>query len=91
MWCDLVDGVVGGACAGGSSLAMFSGALTSSLSITSMGLADQREYRCVASTGCGLRTSEPALLTVCLPDVNCDLETDILDFLDFLDAFGRGC
>jgi hypothetical protein len=37
------------------------------------------------------RTLAERLSPVCLADYNGDADADVLDFLDFLDAFGIGC
>lgn len=41
------------------------------------------DFRCIVTNGCGSVTSNPASLTICVADFNCD---GFLDFFDY-DAF----
>lgn len=45
--------------------------------------------RCAATNECGSAISDPALLTLCLADVNCDLSVDLVDFFEFLNNFDQ--
>jgi len=67
------------------------GAHTEQLAISFADAGDGGVYDCVVTRACGTTTSAAALLTIALPcpsDVNGDTESDILDFLDFIDSFG---
>lgn len=87
-WCDLEDGIGGGACVAGQSLAVFTGTGTPSLTISSMTAVDARQYRCVATSGCDQQFSDPANLFVCTADLNCDSSMDFFDISAFLTAYG---
>jgi hypothetical protein len=47
-------------------------------------------YRAVATNACGSTTSTDARLTICAPDVNCDLFLDFFDYDEFVTAFETG-
>ncbi|MBX3361124.1 MAG: hypothetical protein KF912_06440 [Phycisphaeraceae bacterium] len=83
VWTSLVDGPTGT----GSSI---SGATTPSVSISNFDHADEGEYSCIlfdSAAPAGVESASSSV-RVCLANVNCDGEVDILDFLDFMDAFG---
>lgn len=63
-------------------------AATATLVLNAPRSADAGTYDCVVTNSCGNDTSNPAILTVCAADINCDTFIDILDFLDYIDAFG---
>lgn len=63
-------------------------AATPTLVLVAPRSADAGSYDCLITNACGLDTSNPATLTVCAADLNCDTVIDILDFLDYVDAFG---
>lgn len=63
-------------------------AATPTLVLVAPRSADAGSYDCVITNACGNDTSNPATLTVCAADLNCDGLIDIVDFLDYLDAFG---
>lgn len=48
-------------------------------------------FRCIVINACGDVTSEPASLTACAADFNCDGTSDFFDYLDFVQAFDAGC
>ncbi len=96
---DITDGPAG-ASPGGGMVSGASGPLPSSpttvpvtLSISDVQPSDSGSYTAVFSNACGSVTSAPATVTVnpppCIADFNADTEVDILDFLDFFDAFGQ--
>jgi hypothetical protein len=62
-------------------------AATDTLVLTAPRSADAGSYDCVVTNACGNGTSNPAVLRVCAADINCDGLIDILDFLDYIDAF----
>lgn len=60
--------------------------------------ADPGLYDCLVANACGSVASIAILIApggpdcgVCPSDVNGDTDSDVLDFLDFIDAFGTGC
>ena len=63
-------------------------AATPTLVLVAPRSADAGSYDCVVTNACGNDTSNPAILTVCAADINCDTFIDILDFLDYIDSFG---
>lgn len=42
---------------------------------------------CIATNSCGTAQSNPAAITFCPPDFNCDAVVDFFDYLDFVAAF----
>ena len=62
-------------------------ATSSTLNIPALSSATAGTYECVVTNDCGSVTSAPATLAPCLANYNCDTESDILDFLDFIDDF----
>jgi hypothetical protein len=48
---------------------------------------DQYRVRCVVTNECGPVASNPATLTICRADFNCDRVVDFFDYLDFVAAF----
>jgi hypothetical protein len=67
--------------------AVVTGAKTSRLAIMNAGTADEGSYDCVVSLACGSMVSNPAPLTVCTVDMNCDGVVDFGDYLEFLRVF----
>lgn len=63
-------------------------AATATLVLNAPRSADAGSYDCVVTNACGNDTSNPAVLRVCAADLNCDTLIDIIDFLDYIDAFG---
>jgi hypothetical protein len=62
-------------------------AATATLTLTNVGPADIASYDCIVTNACGSATSNPAAVTICLSDYNCDDSVDFFDYLDFVDAF----
>ncbi len=87
IWCSLVDGIAAGGCEIPQSQAFFTGTATDTLTITSLRSADQRQYRCIATTPCATLTSQPASLTLCRADLNCDGVLSFFDISAFLNAY----
>ncbi|QYK48031.1 MAG: hypothetical protein KF838_14725 [Phycisphaeraceae bacterium] len=83
VWMPLADGPTGTG-------SIISGANMPSVSISNFGDADEGEYSCILFDTAAPAGVESALSYVraCIANVNCDGEVDILDFLDFMDAFG---
>ncbi|MBX3362343.1 MAG: hypothetical protein KF912_12180 [Phycisphaeraceae bacterium] len=83
VWMPLADGPTGTG-------SIISGATTPSVSISNFGDGDEGEYSCILFDTAAPAGVESALSYVraCIANVNCDGEVDILDFLDFMDAFG---
>jgi hypothetical protein len=70
----------------------FSGVNTPTLSISNITGTDIGSYSCVVSNPCGAATSQSAPLSVdCPADFNNDGTVDFFDYLDFVQAFDRGC
>jgi probable HAF family extracellular repeat protein len=65
-------------------------AATATLTLTNIAAADAGPYDCVVSNDCSIVISDPAILTVCLADFNCDGSANSQDFFDFLNAFFAG-
>jgi len=60
-------------------------AATPTLMLTGVGLADEGSYDLVVTGACGVLTSPPAALTICIADFNCDgvaNSTDVSDFIN---------
>lgn len=53
-------------------------------------VASTLRFRCIVSNACGSVTSNPATLTVCSTDFNCDGFLDIFDYDAFVTAFETG-
>jgi hypothetical protein len=67
-------------------IGIVSGATTPQLSIAQS--ADSgRAFRCVTINTCGMATSPPAQLYICIADFNCDGTVDFFDYLDFVSSF----
>ncbi len=62
-------------------------AATATLTLLNVRPADAGPYDCIVSNACASVTSDPAMLTICAADVNCDGTTNSQDFFDFLTAF----
>lgn len=65
-------------------------AATATLTLTNVGPADVASYDCIVSHACGSTTSNPATLTVCLADFNCDSAVDGDDVIAFFNAWDAG-
>lgn len=66
------------------------GTATRTLSITPDDAGDYALYSCAVTGTCGtVVTDEAQLHPACLPDFNDDGELDILDLLEFIDAFSQ--
>ena len=66
-------------------------AATATLIIQGVDAADAASpYDVVITTPCGTITSDPATLTICFADVNCDDFLDFFDYDDFVQAFEAG-
>lgn len=63
------------------------GAITDTLAISMTGAGDAGEYDCVVTTGCGIVVSDPAVVTYCVVDLNCDGLVDFADYLEFLNRY----
>jgi acid phosphatase len=59
------------------------------LTLTGIGPDDAGTYDCVASGACGDVPSSPAILRVCIADLNCDASVDLVDFFEFLNCFDQ--
>jgi hypothetical protein len=73
-------------------IATVSGATLPSITLSNLGAFNQDRsslnLRAIVSASCGsASTSDPATLTVCAADFNCDGTTDFFDYLDFVAAF----
>jgi hypothetical protein len=44
-------------------------------------------FRCIVTNPCGATTTDPAALTICSADFNCNGVVDSEDFFDFANAF----
>jgi hypothetical protein len=88
-WRDMLNGVL---VTGGVERATVAGAATANLGVTNV--PGQRggtfSVRCVVTNACGGATSNPAAVTVCPSDFNCDRFVDFFDFDDFVGAFESG-
>ncbi len=62
-------------------------AATSTLLLTNLQIDDAGSYDCTISNTCGTAISDPATLSVCAANFNCDNAVDFFDYLDFVDAF----
>jgi hypothetical protein len=51
--------------------------------------AGSLDLRCLITSSCGELASNPAELTVCPADFNCDAQVDFFDYLDFALAFSN--
>ena len=47
-------------------------------------------YRCIVTNSCGSATSDPATLTICIGDADCDGDTDSDDVVTFFTAWDSG-
>lgn len=65
------------------------GSATAHLSISNLSLADNGDYVCTVSDGCG-QAHATLNVAACVADFNCDGFVDIFDFSDFIDAFEQG-
>jgi len=79
-WSDLADGStqVG---------SVIAGAQERTLRIAGVRPGDVGVYRCIASNACGSATSDPAVLSFCLADFDCDATVTPSDLVTFLKAF----
>ncbi len=82
----LVDGPIPGFSA------VLSGTAAQTLVISGVDAATAAalRFRCVISNPCGSQASEPASITLCNLDFNCDNFVDFFDFDDFVTAFENG-
>ncbi len=62
-------------------------AATATLSLANISASDADSYDCVISNSCGVTTSNPASLTVCVADLLCDQQVDDSDFVIFAAAY----
>lgn len=79
-WTDLDEGT-------NTNIGFITGVHSPSISITNLGSAAASNYRVVITNTCGTIISNPAALTLCHADFNCDNTTDFFDYLDFVQAF----
>jgi hypothetical protein len=77
---DLADGPSGTG-------SVISGALSENLQIHGCTAADAGSYSCAVTDSCGQTLSNPALLSFCSADFNCDGQVNSQDFFDFITAF----
>ncbi len=82
IWNDLPNGQ--------SELGLVTGGNTPNLTIQELVYRIPRSIRCVVTTSCGTVISEPAQLTLCRPDFNCDGQVEFIDYMDFVQAFSEG-
>ncbi len=61
-------------------------AATPTLTLNNVQPGDAGSYDCIISNVCGIAPSNPATLTVCIADFNCDSSLDFFDYLDFVAA-----
>lgn len=66
------------------------GATTNLLTITGATEADTGDYDCIVSSSCGNTISDPATLTICPIDFNCDSFVSGIDFDEYVQAFEAG-
>lgn len=67
-----------------------SSASTATLTIPEVRPEDTGQYDCVVVGLCGSVTSRAALLTICVPDFNCDGIVDFFDYDSFVIAYETG-
>lgn len=60
------------------------------LSIAPLGAGDAGVYDCVLTDPCGTATSDPAAISVCLPDYNCSGVVSVQDIFDYLASYFAG-
>lgn len=49
--------------------------------------AHSTRYKCRATNSCFFTDSAPAVLGICIGDMNCDGQVDDIDFVDFATAY----
>lgn len=81
-WTGLSDGAHEG-CQGGA----ITGADSAALTIAGATSQDSGTYRCEVTNACGVTTTTPTLLSVCVGDFNCDGGTDGADVVSFFDVW----
>lgn len=64
-------------------------AATADLQLDGVRWWDAGMYVCEVSNACGSATSDPAWVTVCVADVNCDTVVDLADFFGFFNDFDQ--
>ena len=65
-------------------------AATDTLTLTNPGPADAASYDCIVTNACGSLRSNPATLTICIGDFNCDGGVDGADVGAFFDEWEAG-
>ncbi|MCX5691581.1 MAG: immunoglobulin domain-containing protein [Planctomycetota bacterium] len=65
-------------------------AATATLTLTNVGSADAGTYDCLVTNACGTITSDPARLTMCIGDFNCDGGVDGSDIGAFFAEWEAG-
>jgi hypothetical protein len=92
-WVNIVDGLNS---VPGVSPFDAAGTLTATLTVTvtrnngAGGSSPDTAFRCLVSNPCATATSNPATLTLCAADFNCDGFLDFFDYDDFVTCFETG-
>ncbi|MDI1290963.1 MAG: hypothetical protein PSX37_13560, partial [bacterium] len=82
-WFDIDEGV-------NIDMATATGIGTPTLTLTNLGPLAPGAYRVVVTNTCGSVTSEPATLTICIGDADCDGDTDSDDTVTFFNYWDQG-
>ena len=82
VWTNLADGVVIG-------VGTVAGSTTSALALSAIA-ASGNHFRCIVNNACGSATSDPATLTICIGDADCDQDADSDDVVTFFTAWDAG-
>ena len=91
VWNNLTSGGPGPGGASTVSFVTSNSGKTSTLRIFSFKAADDKNYRCHVTTGCGgTADTNSTNFTFCAPDFACDGFIDFADYLEFILAFERG-
>lgn len=90
-WNNLTSGGAGPSGASTVSFVSSNSNKTSTLRINAFHTGDDKNYRCVITTGCGdTATSDAANFAFCAVDYACDGFIDFNDYFDFVVAYQRG-
>jgi len=94
-WLDVADGVNNDPPPASPNQPSFAaaGGLSAGLTVTPVGASwppARREFRAVVTNPCGSVTSNPATLTICVGDADCDGDTDSDDVVTFFSSWDSG-